>query len=178
VRQLLIVDDEEPVRQTISQIFAGRFEVVPASNGVEALRLLAERAISVAIVDLRLPGDFSDVDLIAKIRNDHPGVPVIILTAAEDFDSVLAAWRFGCADYLVKPSDVSLMMRAVEAALTPPLHAPAIDHALRIEVDSLRDQVARHEQMLNSKMVKAAFALLGAITAIAAALWTVLQGRK
>ena len=71
----------------------------------------------VLVSDIRMPGG-SGLDLLTKVKEKHPGLPIIIMTAFSDLDSAVNAFQRGAFEYLPKPFDISkateLIRRAVE----------------------------------------------------------------
>jgi len=89
---------------------------VVAENGPQALARLAEHAVNVAVLDIRM-GAMSGIDLLDRIKQHDPDVGVIMLTAFEELETVRQALRLGACDYLSKPFDLSTMRAAVAKAV-------------------------------------------------------------
>ncbi len=113
--QLLVADDDQTIRRLLSyQAERAGFEVLSAADGNEAIALISERT-EVVIVDLKMPGidGFGCLEIISK---DHPKIPVIVLTAANNADDAVAAMKLGAFDYITKPFDpdelVAVLLKA------------------------------------------------------------------
>jgi len=114
---ILIVDDEENLRMTLSRILVkSGFNVTTASSGEEALRLIQAGAFELAFIDLLMPG-IGGLVLLAEMRKLYPEMPVLILTAHATLDSAIEAVRQGARDYLVKPADPQLLIARVKSIL-------------------------------------------------------------
>ncbi len=114
---ILIVDDEENLRMTLSRILTkAGFNVTTASSGEEALRLTQAGAFELAFIDLLMPG-MGGLALLAELRRLYPEMPVLILTAHATLDSAIEAVRQGARDYLVKPADPQLLISRVKSIL-------------------------------------------------------------
>ena len=114
---ILIVDDEENLRMTLSRILTkAGFNVTTASSGEEALRLVQAGAYELAFIDLLMPG-IGGLALLAELRKLYPEMPVLILAAHATLDSAIEAVRQGARDYLVKPADPKLIISRVKAIL-------------------------------------------------------------
>ena len=101
---ILIVDDEEGIREYLADALAGDGNViVQAADGVEALACLAKESFQVMITDLRMPGALDGIDLLRKARAESPEMEVIVLTAHGSVDSAVEAMKLGAFDYLQKP---------------------------------------------------------------------------
>ena len=105
---ILIVDDEENLRLTLSRILnkAG-YNITTASSGEEALNLTQAGAFELAFIDLLMPG-MGGLALLKEFRKLYPEMPVLILTANATLDSAIEAVRQGARDYLLKPADPQL----------------------------------------------------------------------
>lgn len=114
---ILIVDDEENLRLTLSRVLskAGN-TVTTAASGEEALRLLQAGAYELTFIDLLMPG-MGGLKLLGELRRLYPEMPVLILTAHATLDSAIEAVREGARDYLVKPADPDLIIDRVEAIM-------------------------------------------------------------
>ena len=114
---ILIVDDEENLRLTLSRILTkSGFTVTTASSGEDALRLLQAGAYELAFIDLMMPG-MGGLKLLAELRKFYPDMPVLILTAHATLDSAIEAVRQGARDYLLKPADPDLIIERVKSVL-------------------------------------------------------------
>jgi len=99
---LLIVDDEESIRDSLSMTLGRRYAVSTCATGREALGRLAALAADLVLLDIGLP-DVSGLDVLDGIRREAPQAAVIMITAFEDLDTVIAAMKRGAFDYLLKP---------------------------------------------------------------------------
>lgn len=101
--RILVVDDEKAVRDLLSDaIRQTGFEVLSASNGDEALSLVREEDINIAICDIRMPG-MNGIDLLKKIRDISPETIVVLITAYASVETAVEALRYGAFDYILKP---------------------------------------------------------------------------
>ena len=126
-----IVDDDRSIRWVLEKALAR--EGIPFrsfASAQEAAQALEQDQPQVLVSDIRMPGE-TGLALLAAIKERHPALPVIIMTAYSDLDSAVAAFRGGAFEYLPKPFDVdhavALIRRAsaeVPATAAPP-HAVA-----------------------------------------------------
>ena len=106
VRRILVVDDDQPIRDAIAGAIAGDgADVRTAADATEALARIAERAPDLVLSDVRMPG-LTGVDLLKLLRQRAPDTDVILMTAYDDMSTVVAAMREGALDFLVKPLDL------------------------------------------------------------------------
>ena len=101
---ILIVEDEPGVREFLADSLATEgHDIAGAANGLEAVRLMNDRAFDLMITDLRMPGALSGVDLLRKARAETPEMEVIVLTAHGTVETAVEAMKLGAFDYLQKP---------------------------------------------------------------------------
>ncbi len=115
-----IVDDDRSIRWVLEKALQQEGITTQSFESAESvLSRLARQQPDVIISDIRMPGS-SGLDLLAKIREQHPRLPVIIMTAHSDLDSAVASYQGGAFEYLPKPFDVddavSLVKRANQHA--------------------------------------------------------------
>ena len=115
--RVIIADDHSLVRQGLRRYLemAGDIEVVgEAANGVEALRLMENGAgePDVALLDIRMP-EMDGLEAARRIRIEHPGVGVIMLTAYDDRQFVVEAVRAGARGYVLKARDAEHLIQTV-----------------------------------------------------------------
>ncbi len=115
--KVLVVDDDAALRFTLEEVLEEKgFERVSAVSGEEALRLLA--GVDAVITDLAMPG-MDGLGLLARLREQDPDLPVILLTAHGNERIAVQAMKAGAYDYLHKPfssEELALVVaRAVEA---------------------------------------------------------------
>ena len=116
--RVVVADDQTVVRDglvTLLKLLPGIDVVAAASDGDEAVRLVAEHNPDVLLVDLRMP-KCDGVEATRRVRADHPGTEVVVLTTYSDDDSVLSALRAGARGFLTKDADAESIGRALQAA--------------------------------------------------------------
>ncbi len=115
--RILIVEDDEiflrPLRRTLE--VAG-FEALAVQGGEEALDLLKSDDIDLVLTDKRLPG-IDGVELVRRIKADHPDQAVVMMTAYGTIESAVEAMRVGAVDYLVKPFETAEVLMVVRRAI-------------------------------------------------------------
>jgi len=130
MKPIWIVDDDQSIRFVLEKALAREeFAVRSFTNPRDVLAALDDDEPQVLVSDIRMPGG-SGIELLSKVRESHPSLPVIIMTAYSDLDSAVSAFQGGAFEYLPKPFDVP---KAVE------LIRRAVDESLREEV---RDEKA------------------------------------
>ncbi|GAB4527450.1 MAG: response regulator transcription factor [Anaerolineales bacterium] len=131
---VLIVDDERPLRDFVRRNLEARnFNVVVASNGLEALACFQNQAVDLVILDVMMP-HMDGLETIRRIRQKSL-VPIIVLSALGEESDKIQALNLGADDYLTKPFGVGELLARVHAVLrravwlnTPPLQQTRITH--------------------------------------------------
>ena len=121
---VLIVDDEPSIRRSLAAYLEDRgYYVSCAASAEEALKILEENAIEVAVVDLRLPAMSGDV-LVARSLEKRPGLRFIIHTGSVDYHLTEELGRLGVKSEHVffKPLiDLTPLLDAIDELVTPPV---------------------------------------------------------
>ena len=114
---ILIVEDDSTIAMgLVSAMEHERFDVRHVDNGEAALQSVRERAPDLVICDIMLPG-IDGLQVMRTIKGEHPGLPVIMLTAkTEEIDRVMGL-EMGADDYVTKPFSVREMVARVKARL-------------------------------------------------------------
>ncbi|GAA4436008.1 response regulator transcription factor [Actinokineospora soli] len=116
--RVLLVDDQALFREALATLLATRDDVVvvgEAGDGEQAVRVAAEVAPDVVLMDLRMPV-LDGVAATRRLRAEQPGVQVIALTTFDDDEDVFAALRAGAVGYLLKDVSSARLLEAVRAA--------------------------------------------------------------
>jgi two-component system nitrogen regulation response regulator GlnG len=112
-----VADDDRSIRWVLEKSFeAEHWQVRSFSTGAELLSALATQQPNVVVSDVKMPG-MNGQEMMTQIHKQHPGLPVIIMTAHSDLDSAVSAFQQGAFDYLAKPFDIDDMVALVRRAL-------------------------------------------------------------
>lgn len=134
-KRILVVDDEENLRRvTQLKLQQAGYEAMTASDGRQALEVLARNPHDLIITDLKMPG-MSGMDLLRRVREDYPEIIVVVVTAFGTIESAVEAMKLGAHDYIIKPVNADALRLVVSRALE--------HHRLREEVKSLRTVIDR-----------------------------------
>jgi len=118
--KILIVEDDyellEALSDTLSQ--AG-YDVVTASDGEQALSLLADTAVNLVVSDIQMP-NINGQQLLKNIREQHTDIPVMLMTAYGSIQQAVDAMRDGAVDYLVKPFEAEVLVNMVSRYIGQP----------------------------------------------------------
>ncbi len=115
-RRILVVDDEECVRQLFAAYLGETYSCEAAADAQEALEFLAREPFALVVTDMRMPG-LSGIELLRKITERYRDTAVIIVSGIDRSQRVMDAIRLGASDYLVKPCELDVLTISVERAL-------------------------------------------------------------
>ncbi len=116
-KSILIVEDEEVLRQSLAELLTDEgYEVHQAGDGKEAYDFILKRPVDLILSDIRMP-QMDGTELLAKLQQTAPQTPVIILTAYGTVESAVAAMRCGAYDYLLKPVNFDDVLLKIERAI-------------------------------------------------------------
>ena len=116
--KIMVVDDEEDVRETIRlQLESANYNVIEAENGEEAIRLLKSEDnltnCGAILCDIRMP-KVNGIEYIDYLKQQAPGIPVVVITGYPDTELAVGLLNKGVKDYLVKPVDSEKLLNIVK----------------------------------------------------------------
>lgn len=135
MKTILVVDDEQTVLESFRIILKDNYRILTASSGEKALKVLDDELPDLMILDLKMLG-MSGMDVLQKVSQSFPGLPVIIVTATKDIKSVIEAMKLGATDFVVKPFDVDEIKLLIDKTLR--------SKQLASEVSYLRSEVSKN----------------------------------
>lgn len=118
---ILVVDDEAIVCQGIKEFLEisdlSITQVLIASNGYEALDYLRMESIDLVLTDIQMDG-MNGIELMESILSEKPDIPVVVISAHDEFEYAQKCIRLGARDYLIKPVQLSQLTKVVGAELS------------------------------------------------------------
>src|SRR5919205_766709 len=114
--RILVVDDETPIRVTMSDMLRRRGYVVAAASGEEALALLHQRPFDLLLLDLRMPG-ISGIEVAQRARQLGSQAAIIVLTGHGSLESAVDGIHLGVFDYMLKTASPRDVLARVAAAV-------------------------------------------------------------
>ncbi|MEN4921603.1 nitrogen regulation protein NR(I) [Achromobacter spanius] len=123
MKPVWIVDDDQAIRWVLEKALARAGVTTRSfSQSADVLEALARETPVALVSDIRMPGG-NGLELLRQLKERHPGLPVIVMTAFADLDSTVSAFQGGAFDYLAKPFDVNeavaLIQRAMQESTQP-----------------------------------------------------------
>ncbi len=115
--RILIVDDQQSMCEMLfDTLTPSGFEVQWKTKAVLAIELLREKVFDVVLTDLKMP-DMSGIEFCQEVNRNHPGLPVVVMTAFGSLEAAVSAIRAGAFDFVTKPLDMDLLEIAIERAI-------------------------------------------------------------
>ena len=112
-----VVDDDKSIRWVLEKaLVQADLQVQSFSAGEDVLEALNSAQPDVLVSDIRMPGT-DGLELLSKVSEEYPQLPVIIMTAHSDLDSAVASYQGGAFEYLPKPFDIDEAVAVVQRAL-------------------------------------------------------------
>jgi len=113
---VLLVDDEvEFLDVLMKRLKKRKLKLVAANSGEEALRLVRENPVDVAVLDVKMPG-MDGITVLREIKKINPSIEVIMLTGHANVEVALEGMELGAFDYLMKPVDIDELMYKLQDA--------------------------------------------------------------
>src|ERR1017187_3287270 len=147
--RVLVVDDDESLRWiTQLQLEEAGYTVLTAANAEQALKQVEEESPSLVVTDLKMPG-MSGIELLKRIRAEHPETFVVVITAFGTVQTAVEAMKSGAYDYITKPIDYEELILIVNRALEHQKLAEEV-RSLRTTLDAKYgfESLAGHSQAL------------------------------
>ncbi len=114
---ILIVDDDEVIRETLSDVFKKKdYEVFTVGSGEEVLPTIKKNIVDLILLDMRLP-DGDGLDVLKKIKEFDTEILVIIMTAYSDVETAVTAMKSGAYHYINKPFELEELKLLIERGL-------------------------------------------------------------
>jgi signal transduction histidine kinase/DNA-binding response OmpR family regulator len=142
--RILVADDNADMRGYVTRLLAGQWQVESVSDGLSALRAIAERPPDLVVADIMMPG-VDGFELLRRLRADAETreIPVILLSARAGEESRVEGLNAGADDYLVKPFSARELIARVGATL----------HLARVRregAEALRESEARFRALVTA----------------------------
>lgn len=161
-RTILVIEDDTAIRTGIlAALELAGYKTQAAARGDEGCRLALQSEYDLLLLDLVLPG-MDGMDILRNLRQTHPTLPVIILTARGDEADRLEGFRRGADDYVVKPFSVKELLARVEAVLrrSPERPLPVSDIRLSAGCVDLARREVRFDDGQRAELSEREWALL------------------
>ena len=135
--QVLLIEDEEPIRRVLSNILSEEnenYQVTEALDGKEGLKILVSKQFDLVLCDIKMP-KMDGIEVLQKSNEKNIHVPFIMLTGHGNVETAVEAMKLGAYDFISKPPDLNRLLTSVRNALE--------NKSLRTENIKLKSKVAQ-----------------------------------
>ena len=135
---ILVIDDERLfLTLTREELQKSGFAVLAAENAMQALEVLSKRPVQAIVMDVVMP-DMDGMELLPRLRKDHPTTPVVVVSGRASFLTGIQAMRLGAVDFLRKPLNFDELIRTLSAAIEQVRQAAPPEPQRMEQLDRLR----------------------------------------
>ena len=113
---ILVVDDDDVIRDTLCELLAANYSCQTANTAEEALAKLEAQGFDVVLTDISMPG-LNGRELLQRVVEMYPGTPVIIISGHSDQGQAESLLSHGAFDYLLKPFRLEVVEASVKRAI-------------------------------------------------------------
>lgn len=113
---ILIVDDEEAIRDSMKMLLSDTYDVAFAKNGREAVEKMKKINPDLMLLDIRLP-EIDGLEVLKIVKKENPDLEVIMVTALNTVKNAVEAMKSGAYDYITKPFDIESISSLIEKVL-------------------------------------------------------------
>ncbi|MBW1709769.1 MAG: sigma-54-dependent Fis family transcriptional regulator [Deltaproteobacteria bacterium] len=117
-KKILVVDDEEDIRQSLEGILRDEgFDVTLATNGAEVLDRIQEDAPDLVLLDIWMEGSEQGLDVLKHLQKEYPFLPVVMISGHGNIETAVRATKLGAYDYIEKPLSYDKILLVIEHCL-------------------------------------------------------------
>ncbi len=133
--KVLLVDDEEEFINTLGQRLSARnLKVTTSTSGPDAIDKVDRQDFDVIVLDLAMPG-MDGLEVLRRIKTDHPDAEIIMLTGHGSVESGIAAMKLGAEDFLEKPVELSELLNKIQEATRK--HVLVLQEKSKAEIEKI-----------------------------------------
>ena len=114
--EVLLVDDDDVIRDTIYELLSQEYLCRTAESAEQALAYLEAESFDVVLTDVSMPG-LSGLELLSRVAKHYPDTPVILISGLSDQEHAQALTELGAFDYLLKPFRLEVVEKSVRRAI-------------------------------------------------------------
>ena len=135
--KILIIDDDQNIRETLKVLLSKEYKVILAENGITGIQKFKSENPDLVITDLKMD-HFDGIEVLKKVKESDVDTPVILITAYEEIQSSIDAIQLGAYDYIGKPLDIEKFKICVKRALNSKKLNDKIFNIVAQEIDDYR----------------------------------------
>ncbi len=145
--RILVVDDDETIRDTLYELLSEDYLCLTAETGEKALARLEADDYDAVLTDISMPG-LSGLELLGHVRQKFPHTPVIVISGIGDQEHARGLIKLGAFDFLLKPFSLDVVEKSVKRAID--YRKRSLENAAEAELPSAGDST----EPLDWKIVK------------------------
>lgn len=111
---ILVVDDEESIRESFKLILQDEYNVIAVASGEAALKMAVDNKIDLVFLDIRMPG-MDGIETLQRLKKIDPQMEIIMVTAVNDVQKASESVKLGANNYIVKPFELSQILSIAKA---------------------------------------------------------------
>ena len=158
-KRILVVDDEESVRKLLQAVLKKEgYKADAAENGEAALKLASINHYDLAVIDIRMPL-MDGMELFHVMREKHPDITVIVITAFAGVDTAVEAMKLGAYNYISKPFNLSEIKLNVKRAL----EIKDLTDEVKLLRQEIKDKFAINNMVGNSGKMQEVYKIIGRV---------------
>ena len=138
---IMIVDDEEGIRESLAQIVEDDYDAVTASSGEEAIRIAKETVPDLVLLDIWMVG-MDGIQTLQELKAAYPDLPVIMISGHANIENAIKATRMGAYDLLEKPLSLDKVLLTIQRALEK--------KSLEIENRALKESFSKKRRLVGN----------------------------
>lgn len=124
--EILVVDDDDVIRETLQELLSADYSCQTADTAEEALAKLEAQRFDVVLTDISMPG-LNGMELLQRVVENYPGTPVIIISGHSDQEQAERLLSRGASDFLLKPFRLEVVEASVKRAINKSLSTDYAD---------------------------------------------------
>jgi len=168
-KKILVVDDEEPILQSVMDILEDEgFDVLTSLDGKTSLKIMGEDLPDLVLLDIWMPG-MDGLEVLKRIKADWPFIPAVIMSGHGTIETAVKATRLGAYDFIEKPLSYEHLLLTIQNALKY--------HDLREENVLLRQKIVERRELIGEspamRRLKEQIAIVAPTDA-----WILIQGEN
>lgn len=114
---ILVVDDELLIRDLLYDFFSGQgWQIAVAESSEKALKILHDKQVDLVLTDIKMP-ELDGLQLAAQLKEEHPDLPVVVMTGYPSVESAVSALRAKVEDYVIKPFNINQLFKLIETTI-------------------------------------------------------------
>ncbi|MFZ5631905.1 MAG: sigma-54-dependent transcriptional regulator [Bacillota bacterium] len=115
--RVLIIDDEKGMRWALEKALQSEgYDVITVDNGYDGISVLDQSSVSLILLDYKMP-ELDGLETLLRIKQNHPHIPVIFMTAFSSMPTALEAIKRGAVGYITKPFQLGDLKSAIRRAI-------------------------------------------------------------